>query len=74
MDIHEELALEHCPFCRGDGSLEEEGGWCWYVVCLDCGSATAPVEYDSPEERLDAARRAAHLWNVGKVVREDRCE
>ena len=23
------------------------------------------------EDRLDAARKAAHLWNIGKVVRSD---
>ena len=71
MNIHEELPLENCPYCGGAGLLEEEGGWCWYVTCMDCGSATAPLDYHRPEERLDAARRAAHLWNIGKVIRAD---
>ena len=32
MDIYEELELQDCPYCRGPGVLEEEGGWCWYVM------------------------------------------
>ena len=55
MDIHEELILQDCPFCRGAGLLEEEGGWCWYVMCTNCGAQTAAFEYKSPEERLEAA-------------------
>ena len=68
MNIHEELPLQDCPFCGGAGLLEEENGWCWYVMCMDCGSQTAHFEFRRPEERLDAARKAAHLWNIGKVV------
>ena len=41
MNIHEELLLQDCPFCGGAGLLEEENGWCWYAVCVDCGSQTA---------------------------------
>ena len=69
MDIHEELILQDCPFCGGAGLLEEENGWCWYVMCMDCGSQTAAFEYHRPEDRRDAARKAAYLWNIGKVVR-----
>ena len=71
MDIHKELMLLDCPYCGGAGLLEEENGWCWYVMCLDCGAQTASFEYRSDAERVDAARRAAHLWNIGKVVRAD---
>ena len=71
MDIYKELELQDCPYCRGAGLLEEENGWCWYVMCVDCGSHTAHFEYKSPEERTEAARKAAHLWNIGKVVRSD---
>ena len=74
MNIHEELLLQDCPFCGGAGLLEEENGWCWYAVCVDCGSQTASFEYKTPEEREDAARKAAHLWNIGKVVRSDLSE
>ena len=71
MDIYEELELEDCPFCGGAGLLEEENGWCWYAVCLDCGAQTAHFEFRTDRERPEAARRAAYLWNIGKVVRSD---
>ena len=63
--------LQDCPFCGGPGLLEEENGWCWYVMCMDCGAQTAHAEYKTPAERDEAARRAAHVWNIGKVVRGD---
>ena len=71
MDIHEMLALEDCPFCGGPAMLEEENGWCWYVMCADCGSQTASFDYRTPEERPEAARKAAELWNMRKVIRSD---
>ncbi len=74
MSIFEELELEDCPICGGSGLLEEENGWCWYVTCLDCGAQTAHFEYLRPEDSTEAARKAAYLWNVGKVVRGDVCE
>ena len=69
MNIHEEMILQDCPYCSGAGLLEEESGWCWYAVCMDCGAHTAHFEYRTPEERPRAARKAADLWNVGKVLR-----
>ncbi len=71
MSIYEELPLQDCPYCGGAGLLEEEGGCCWYVMCVDCGSQTAAAEFKTPEERVEAARKAANLWNMGKVVRSD---
>lgn len=71
MDIYEEVILEDCPFCGGTGVLEEENDWCWYAVCLDCGSQTAPIEYRNSEERETAVRKVASLWNLGKVIRAD---
>lgn len=71
MDIYEELSLHDCPYCGGPGTLQEEGGWCWYVMCADCGSQTAHFEFNNAQERDEAARKAAHLWNIGKVVRGD---
>ena len=71
MNIYEELRLQDCPFCGGAGLLEEENGWCWYVMCVDCGAQTAHFEFKTPDEREDAAGKAAHLWNIGKVVRGD---
>ena len=71
MDIYEELSLHDCPYCGGPGTLQEEGGWCWYVMCADCGSQTAHFEFKNDAECAEAARKAAHLWNIGKVVRGD---
>ncbi len=71
MNIHEEVDLLDCPHCGGAGLLEEENGWCWYVMCFDCGCQTAHIEFKTPAERLEAAKKAAHLWNMGKVVRGD---
>ena len=69
MNLHEELLLQDCPFCGGAGLLEEEHGWCWYVMCVDCGAQTAAFEFKTDAEREQAARTAAHLWNIGKVMR-----
>ena len=74
MDIHAEIFLQDCPFCGGAGLLEEENDWCWYVMCVDCGAQTAAMEYRSQEGRREAACKAAHLWNIGKVVRCDNGE
>ena len=71
MDICDELELQDCPFCGGAGLLAEEGGWCWSVTCMDCGAQTAHFEYKSPDKREEAARSAAYVWNLGKVVRGD---
>ncbi|MBR0162155.1 MAG: Lar family restriction alleviation protein [Oscillospiraceae bacterium] len=69
MEIHEQFELQDCPYCGGAALLEEEGNWCWYVMCMDCGAQTAAFEFRSPAERLQAAAHAAHLWNIGKVMR-----
>lgn len=68
MDPIYEIELQDCPVCRGSGVMEDEQGWCVYVACLDCGAHTAHSSYDTPEERLNAAKQAAHLWNIGKVI------
>lgn len=67
MDIHD-IELFDCPLCRGAGLMEEENGWCVYVTCMDCGCHTAEVPYTTPEERIEAAQRAASTWNIGKVI------
>ena len=69
--ILKEIDLQDCPLCRGTGALEEEGGWCFYVSCLDCGAHTAEIPYKTVDGRLPAAKNAAHLWNIGKVLRPD---
>lgn len=68
MNIFDEIELQDCPVCGAPGALEEENGWCVYVECLDCGAHTASVEYRTTDERADAAKRAAMVWNMGKVV------
>ena len=69
MDIYKEVLLEDCPYCGGGALLEEEGDSGWYVICLDCGSQTAEIEYKTPVERLEAAKKAADLWHNGKILR-----
>ena len=69
MDLFDDIDLAACPACGGVGCIEEEGGWCVYVQCLDCGAHTAELSYKTEEERRDAARRAAMTWNFQKVIR-----
>ena len=69
MNIHEEFILQDCPYCGGVGLLEEENGWCWYAMCMDCGAQTAAIEFHTPEKRREAAGQAAYLWNFGKIIR-----
>ena len=68
MDPIYDIELEDCPICRGAGLMQDEQGWSVSVACVDCGAETAHAEYRTPEERLEAARRVALLWNMGKVV------
>lgn len=69
MDDFDEIDLSECPNCGGVGSIEEEGGWCIYVQCLDCGAHTAELSYKNETERQEAARRVALNWNFRKVIR-----
>ena len=62
------LTISSCS-SGGVGSIEEEGGWCVYVQCLDCGAHTAELSYKNDAERLEAARMAARTWNYRKVIR-----
>ena len=71
MNIHEEIELQDCPYCGGPGLLEEENDMCWYVACLDCGAQTAPFFFQKATQRLEAARKVATLWNIGKVIKPD---
>ena len=57
MELYEQIELQECPICGGAGLMEE-----------DCGAHTAEIRYERDAERLDAAQRAAHLWNIGKVL------
>ena len=68
MNPFDEIDLQDCPYCQGTGVIEEEGGWCLYVQCVDCGCHTAELSYKNEEERIDAAQRVARNWNIGKVI------
>lgn len=67
-DIINEIELLDCPLCHGGALLEEEGGWCHYVTCMECGCHTAEVSFEEDGDRLASARKAATLWNQGKVL------
>ena len=54
MNPFEDIELQDCPCCHGAGIIEEEGGWCLYVQCLDCGQS--PV-IRSSRSRPPAVRR-----------------
>lgn len=64
----ETISIQDCPICSGAAILSEEGGWAFTVECVDCGAHTAISTYDKPEERKEAAERAAYTWNLGKVI------
>ena len=68
------IMLEECPVCRGAGMILHEGGWSVQVECVDCSAHTVYVEYDDEDEKREAERGVAHLWNIGKVVSSERGE
>jgi len=68
MDNFNSIELQCCPLCQGTGLIETENDWCVYVTCLDCGSHTIEVSYKNEEQKLEAAKTVASLWNVGKIV------
>ena len=70
MDVFDIIDLQECPICLGAGLLEEENGRAYYVMCMDCGGHTADVEFRNEAERLEAAKAVAHLWNIGKVMKD----
>lgn len=68
---HQEIILEECPACRGNGIIVHEGGWNVQVECADCGAHTVYLEYENEEQKLEAERGVARLWNIGKVIKSD---
>ena len=74
MDNRELIELEECPVCRGNGIIMHEGGWNVQVECVDCSAHTVYVEYETEEEKIEAERSVAHLWNIGKVITSERGE
>lgn len=71
MDNKDLIVLEDCPICRGAGLIMHEGGWTVQVECNDCSAHTVYVDYTNEEERAEAERTVARLWNMGKVVKSD---
>ena len=68
------IYLEECPICRGAGFVTSEGGWNVQVECKDCSAHTVFVEYSSEEEKAEAEKMVARLWNMGKVIKGERGE
>ena len=65
----ENIELEICPCCRGTGMLVHEGGWNVQVECVDCGAHTVYLDYETEEQKQEAERGVARLWNLGKVIK-----
>ncbi len=74
MESKQMIELEDCPVCRGAGMIMHEGGWNVQVECVDCSAHTVFVEYSNEEEMLEAERKVANLWNMGKVIKSERGE
>ena len=72
--MEEIIMLEECPICRGAGMITHEGGWSVQVECVDCSAHTVFMEYSNDQERAEAEKVVAHLWNIGKVVSNERGE
>ena len=71
MENKEMIILEDCPICRGAGMLMHEGGWSVQVECNDCSAHTVYVDYANEEEKAEAEKTVARLWNMGKVIKSD---
>ena len=71
MDNKDIIYLEDCPICRGAGLIMHEGGWSVQVECNDCSAHTVYVDYSNEEEKAEAEKSVASLWNMGKVIRSD---
>ena len=71
MEEKDFIELEECPCCRGGGMLIHEGGWNVQVECTICGAHTVYLEYETEEQKKEAERGVARLWNIGKVIKQD---
>ena len=67
-NIDDLVEIYECPLCGGAGILEEDCGSSYYVTCLECGCHSVNIDFKSDDDRLDAAKRTADLWNCGKVI------
>lgn len=71
MDKDTQIILEDCPVCRGAGYIMEEGGWNVQVECCDCSAHTVYVAFENEQEKLEAQKTVAMLWNMGKVIKSE---
>lgn len=74
MEVNPNIVLEECPICRGSGFVVHEGGWNVQVECADCSAHTVYVEYEGEEQKREAEKQVAALWNLGKVIMGERGE
>lgn len=74
METNPNIILEECPICRGSGFIMHEGGWNVQVECTDCSAHTVYVEYNNEDEKIEAERQVAMLWNLGKVIKSENGE
>jgi len=68
------IQLEECPVCRGPGLITHDGGWNVQIECADCSAHTVYIEYKNEDEKQEAEKKVAYLWNIGKVVSSERGE
>ena len=68
LDIKERRKQTIMNNIDGAGILEEDCGSSYYVTCLECGCHSVNIDFKSDDDRLDAAKRTADLWNCGKVI------
>ena len=68
MDPIYEIELEDCPFCGHFYRPHWKYQFCVYVECPDCGAHTAYTAFEGEDGRMQAAKTAAQLWHVGKVI------
>ena len=71
MEINPNFELEDCPICRGSAYVVHEGGWNVQVECCDYSAHTVYVAYNNENEKKEAEKRVAMLWNMGKVIKQD---
>ena len=51
--------IKSCPFCGGEGEIQEERGWSIWVKCQECGAEGAFVDNDYECAENDAIDK----WN-----------
>ena len=73
MEINEMNDLHDCQRCFGPTILEEKKN-SYYEICMDSVCQSASFSFENDEDRLDAAKRTAELWNSGKVIFTGRSE